>query len=88
LILFKAIEVATEYPQSDRLHLVVNAVVDALTSQVPRDRYVVGLDARLVLLMSLWLPTFAMDAILRLLSLKYQHQKGPKERRHFNNCIL
>jgi len=56
-----------EYPQSDRLYLVVDAVADALTSQVPRDRYVVGLDARLLLLMSLWLPTFAMDAILRLI---------------------
>jgi len=61
------IEVVMKYPQSDRLYLVVDAVVDALTSQVPRDRYVVGLDARLLLLLSLWLPTFAMDAILRLL---------------------
>lgn len=57
----------TEFPQSDRLYLVVDAVLDALTSQKPRDRYVVGSDAWFVLAMVSWLPTFVMDSIIRKL---------------------
>ncbi|KAM7436311.1 Retinol dehydrogenase 5 [Porites harrisoni] len=53
-----------EFPQSDRLDKVVNAVVEALTSQAPRDRYPVGLDCRLIITMASWLPTSAMDFIL------------------------
>lgn len=57
----------TEFPQSDRLYLVVDAVLDALTSQKLRDRYVVGSDAWFVLAMVSWLPTFVMDSIIRKL---------------------
>ena len=57
----------TEFPQSDRLYLVVDAVLDALTSQKPRDRYVVGSDAWFVLAMVSWLPAFVMDSIIRKL---------------------
>ena len=56
----------TEFPKSDRLDEVANTVVTALTSHAPRarDRYPVGLDARMLMAMVSWLPTFAMDFIL------------------------
>lgn len=57
----------TEFPQSDRLYLVVDAVLDALTSQTPRDRYVVGSDAWFGITMVSWLPTFVVDSIIRKL---------------------
>lgn len=67
----------TKLLPSDRLYLVVDAVVDALTSQVPRDRYVVGLEAQLVILAATWLPTSGVDLILRcLFSLKIPKPKG------------
>jgi len=61
------VKIITEYTPPDRQYLVVDAVVDALTSQVPRDRYVVGLDSRLILALVAWLPSFATDFILRSL---------------------
>lgn len=54
----------TEFPKSDRLVEVASTVVIALTSHTPRDRYPVGLDARMLMAMVSWLPTFAMDFIL------------------------
>ena len=57
----------TDPPLSDRLHLVTDAVVDALTSQAPRDRYVVGLAGHLLMLLVTWLPSFVIDFILRLI---------------------
>ena len=54
----------TEFSTSDRLDEVANTVVTALTSHAPRDRYPVGLDARMLMAMVSWLPTFAMDFIL------------------------
>lgn len=66
----------TDYPRSEKLYLVADAVVDALTSQAPRDRYVVGLDARLLLAMLTWLPTFAADVILRHVPFKLPTPKG------------
>ena len=54
----------TDYKQSDRLYLVADAVVDALTSQGTRDRYVVGLDGWLLLVLVACLPNFATDFIL------------------------
>ena len=56
-----------EFPQSDRLYLVVDAILDALTSQTPRDRYVVGSDAWFGIAMVSWLPTFVVDSIIRKL---------------------
>jgi len=43
---------------------VVDAVVEALTSQTPRDRYLVGLDARFFLVWLARLPTAVTDFIL------------------------
>jgi len=57
----------TEFPQSDRLYLVVDAVLDALTSQTPRDRYVVGSDTWFGIAIVSWLPTFVVDSIIRKL---------------------
>ena len=56
----------TEFPTSDRLDEVANTVVTALTSHAPRarDRYPVGLDARMLMAMLSCLATFAMDFIL------------------------
>ena len=45
---------------------VVDAIVDGLTSQRPQTRYVVGLDAKLVELIS-YLPTFIADGLLKIL---------------------
>lgn len=59
------IKIAKAYPQSENLHWVIDAIVDALTSQAPRDRYVVG--ARLLLTLVAWLPTFALDFIVQLM---------------------
>lgn len=42
---------------------VVDAIIDGLTSQRPQTRYVVGLDAKLFLLIS-YLPTFIADPLL------------------------
>lgn len=58
------IKLVTEFPKSHRLDEVANTVLTALTSHIPRDRYPVGLDARLLMGMASWLPTFAMDFIL------------------------
>lgn len=64
---FLVVKLWTEFPQSDRLYLVVDAVLDALTSQTPRDRYVVGSDASFGIAMVSWLPTFVVDSIIRKL---------------------
>ena len=42
---------------------VVDAVIDALTSQRPRTRYPVGLDAKLTIFVS-FLPTFIADYLI------------------------
>lgn len=64
---FLVVKLWTEFPQSDRLYLVVDAVLDALTSRTPRDRYVVGSDAWFGIAMVSWLPTFVVDSIIRKL---------------------
>ena len=66
-VFFLVVKLWTEFPQSDRLYLVVDAVLDALTSQTPRDRYVVGSDAWFGIAMVSWLPTFVVDSIIRKL---------------------
>ena len=43
---------------------VVNAIVDALTSASPSDRYLVGRDARYNLLLLSYLPAFVADFII------------------------
>ncbi|KAJ7373886.1 hypothetical protein OS493_009210 [Desmophyllum pertusum] len=47
---------------SPDIYKVVDAIVDALTSQRPQTRYVVGLDAKVVVFIS-YLPTFIVDPI-------------------------
>ena len=44
---------------------VVDAIVDALTSQGPQTRYVVSLEAKRMVFMS-YLPTFIADYVLRV----------------------
>ena len=51
-------------PLSRHTSEVVEAVVDALTSQSPRDRYLVGLDARFTLVWIARLPSSVADFIL------------------------
>ena len=46
LLSFPGITFFTSFPLSSRTYQVVDAVVDALTSQSPRDRYQLGYDAR------------------------------------------
>ena len=48
---------------SPNTYQVVDAAVDALTSQAPRDRYLVGIDARFLLVWLARLPTVVADLI-------------------------
>ncbi|XP_078358700.1 retinol dehydrogenase 16-like isoform X1 [Oculina patagonica] len=56
----KGISKSSEKASPDT-YKVVDAVVDALTSQRPRTRYAVGLDAKVSIFMSTFLPTFITD---------------------------
>ena len=60
----------TSYSSSPHTSDVVDAVVDALTSQSPRDRYLVGLDARFMFVWLARLPTSVADFILARLLFK------------------
>ncbi|KAJ7371560.1 retinol dehydrogenase [Desmophyllum pertusum] len=60
----KGIKLFTFYPLSSRTYQVVDAVVDALTSQSPRDRYLVGFDARFFFAWMFWLPAVVVDFIM------------------------
>ena len=48
---------------SSDTYKVVDAIIDGLTSQRPQTRYVVGLDAKLGVLIS-YLPTFIADRLM------------------------
>jgi len=54
-----------EEKASPDTYKVVDAIVDCLTSQRPQTRYVVGLEAKLIVFMS-YFPTFIADYVLRL----------------------
>ena len=49
---------------SPHTYQVVDAIVDALTSESPRDRYLVGLDARFLFVWMARLPTVVADFIV------------------------
>ena len=57
------IKLFTSLSCSPHTYQVVDAVVDALTSQAPRDRYLVGLDARVLVWLS-WFPSAVSDFLL------------------------
>ena len=54
----------TGTPPSPHLHQVSDAVVAALTSQSPRDRYLVGFDAWFITAWMARLPTFVADFVI------------------------
>ena len=57
---------AIEKGSSPDTYKVVDAIVDGLTSQQPQTRYVVGMDAKPIVLMSNF-PTFIVDYALRVI---------------------
>lgn len=62
--------------RSSNISQVVNAMVDALTSDPPLDRYIVGMDARGLQLLS-YLPTSVADFLFYLtLTRKHAPPKG------------
>ena len=63
--------------RSSNISQVVNAMVDALTSDPPLDRYIVGIDACGLQLLS-YLPTSVADFLFHLiLARKLAPPKGP-----------
>lgn len=64
LLFVSGIAFLTGTPPSLHLHQVSDAVVDALTSQSPRDRYLVGLDAWFITAWMARLPTFMADFVI------------------------
>lgn len=76
LLYFPGITFFTSFPLSTRTYQVVDAVVDALTSQSPRDRYLLGYDARFFFRPITWFPTVVADFILRCLVLRLPAPPG------------
>ena len=76
LLSFPGITFFTSFPLSTRTYQVVDAVVDALTSQSPRDRYLLGYDARFFFGPITWLPTVVADFILRCLVFRLPAPSG------------
>lgn len=77
LFFFSAITFFMSFPISPHSYQVVDAVVDALTSQSPRDRYLVGFDAKCFFVWMARLPTAVADSILRMV-LKLSAPQGCK----------
>lgn len=63
----KSIALSTLVSPSGRTGDVVDAVVDALTSQTPRDRYLIGFDAKFIFAWLARFPTSMADFILKRL---------------------
>ncbi|KAJ7371558.1 retinol dehydrogenase [Desmophyllum pertusum] len=72
----KGIKLFVTMPPSPHTYKVVDSVVDALTSQSPRDRYLVGLDARFFYISMARLPTVVADFIVKRLSLRLPMPPG------------
>ena len=64
LLSVSGITFLTSTPPSPHIHQVSDAVVDALTSQSPRDRYLVGFDAWFITAGMARLPTFVADFVI------------------------
>ena len=61
----KEMKFKMEKAASPCTYKVVDAIVDGLTSQRPQTRYVVGLDAKLMVFIP-YLPTFIADYVFRV----------------------
>lgn len=71
------IDIVKNIYRSSNISQVVNAMVDALTSDPPLDRYIVGIDARGLQLLS-YLPASVADFLFHLiLARKLAPPKGP-----------
>ena len=66
------------FPISPNTYQVVDAVVDALTSQVPRDRYLVGLDAQCFFVWMARLPTVIADFVVTRMVFRLPAPLGSK----------
>ncbi|KAL9950576.1 hypothetical protein ACROYT_G043092 [Oculina patagonica] len=74
----KGVKFFTTFPLPSGLNQVTDAVVDALTSQSPRDRYLVGFDARFFFGLLIWFPTAVADFIITRLVLRLPTPPGSK----------
>lgn len=71
------IDIVKNIYRSSNISQVVNAMVDVLTSDPPLDRYIVGIDARGLQLLS-YLPTSVADFLFHfILARKLAPPKGP-----------
>ena len=61
----KEMKLKMEKAASPCTYKVVDAIVDGLTSQRPQTRYVVGIDAKLMVFIP-YLPTFIADYVFRV----------------------
>ena len=64
--LFSAIDILKNIHRTSDTSLVVNAIVDGLTSTSPPDRYVIGRDARYGLIPLTYLPASVADFLLHV----------------------
>jgi len=76
LFFFSAIQKVKNYRALSDNSIVVNAVVKGLTSPSPSDRYMVGLDARYMLIPLGSFPAFIADFIFRVLFRPPQARAG------------
>ena len=60
------IKIVKKIHRTSDVSLVVNKIVDGLTSASPPDRYIIGQDAWFVLLLLTYLPAFVADFVLRV----------------------
>jgi len=74
----KGVDLITAFGTSPHTYKVVDAVVDGLTSHTPRDRYLIGWDARLFFIWMARLPTGVADFILMRMSRKIPLPLGSK----------
>ncbi|KAJ7371561.1 retinol dehydrogenase [Desmophyllum pertusum] len=78
-LLEKGVKFFTSYALSSRTYQVVDAVVDALTSQSPRERYLVGFDARFSSRGCFWLPAVVVDFIMTSLQIKDVYEEVERQ---------
>ena len=64
LLFISGISLFAGFTPSPHTYQIVDAVIDALTSKSPRDRYLVGLDARFFFVWMARLPTVMSDFIV------------------------
>ena len=57
----------TSYEKSPKTYQVVDAIVEALSSQTPRDRYLVGVDTRFLFSWMTLIPATVADTLMRIL---------------------